>query len=158
MFKSMRYFILVSQVLAALLFTILPGCKSQATDSNLGFQVAPRAEDAVISLYLMPRDTAGNIISENGMLSVKMWEKTSSNPPATGALIGKWDNLDLSDLTFSTGKGTLVNLAPNDAFMGKTGQVAYIELNITGKGNAGPATGIVILGDLPACCGSGQAG
>ena len=141
MSKSIRYLMLLSQVLTALLFTILPGCKSQTPDSNLGFQVAPRSEDAVISLYLMPRDTGGNIISENGLLSVKN--------------LSLRDNLDLSNLTFLSGQGTLVNLIPYDAFMGKQGQVAYIELNVTGKGKTSAATGIVILGDLPACCGMG---
>ena len=155
MTKSIRYFMLASLALTAFFLGLFPGCKSQAQNSDLGFQVAQRSEDAVISLYLMPRDTGGNIIGANGMLSVKMWEKTSSNPPAIGALIGEWDNLDLSNLAFLSGKGTLVNLDPNDAFKGKTGQAAYIELKITGKGTTGSATGIVILGDLPACCGKG---
>ena len=155
MSKSIRYFTLVSLVLTALLFSILPGCKSQTPDSNLGFQVAPRSEDAVISLYLTPRDAGGNIVAQKGMLSVKMWEKTGSNPPATGAHIGEWDNIDLSNLAFLSGKGTLVNLAPNDAFMGKSGQQAYIELNVTDEGKTTTTTGIVILEDLPACCGTG---
>ena len=155
MSKSIRYIMLVLPVAAALLFTIFPSCKGQTPDSTLEFQVAPRSEDAVFSLYLIPRDTSGNITGENGTLNVKMWEKTTSNPPATGALIGQWDNLDLSNLTFLSGKGTLVNLAPNNVFHGKTGQQAYIELSVNDKGKTNAATGIVILGDLPACCGMG---
>ena len=155
MSKSIRYFTFLLLVLAVSLFSILPGCKSQSSDSHLGFQVAPRSDEAVLSLYLIPLDASGNITPEHGMLRVKMWEKTGSNPPATGALIGEWDNINMSNLTFSSEKGTMVNLAPNDVFIGKMGQQAYIELDVTDKGKTNATTGIVILGDLPACCGTG---
>ena len=154
MSKSVRYFMLALLMCMALVFMALPGCKSNASKLPLRFQVTTRSQDAVLTLYVILQDTQGNIVDQNGTLSVKLWEKTSSNPPATGNLVGQWDNLNLSSLDFQVGKGTLISLDPNDAFMGKSGQQAYIGLDLTAGRKTYSTSGIVILGDLPACCGT----
>ena len=153
MSKSVRYFMLASLMVTALVFMALPGCKSNASKLTLSFQVTTRSEDAVLTLYVIPQDTQGNIVEQNGTLSVKLWEKTSSKPPATGDLVGQWDNLKISSVDFQDGKGMRVSFDPNDAFMGKSGQQVYIELDLTTNGKSYSTSGIVILGDLPACCG-----
>lgn len=154
MSKSVRYFMLALLMCTALVFMALPGCKSNASKLTLRFQVTTRSEGAVLTLYVIPQDSKGTIVDQNGTLSVKLWEKTNSNPPSTGNFVGRWNDLNLSSADFQEGKGTLINLDPNDAFMGKSGQQAYIELDLTAGGKTYSTSGIVILGDLPVCCGT----
>jgi hypothetical protein len=87
-------------------------------------------------------------------LSVKLWDKTGATLAIKGDLIGQWDALALGTDNFKDGKGILINLDPNDAFKGKSGQQAYIQLDLTSDGQTISTPGIVILGDLPACCGA----
>jgi hypothetical protein len=154
MFKSIRNAASASVILMALLFISLSGCKSPTPKFNLDFQVTTQSADDVLTIYLITRDRGGNIVEQKGELTVKMWEKTSSNPPATGVLVGEWDNLNLDKAAFHMGKGLLVDLLPNDAFSGKMGQQTYIQFDLAAEGETATTSGIVILGDLPTCCGS----
>lgn len=154
MFRNRRYFPLWAvAIFSSLVFVFSPGCSASDSKTILEFQVATRSANDVLTLFIIPRDMNGKLLDLNGTLSVKLWDKTDSNPPATGDLVGRWDNLKVNGTDFQEGRGTRVSLDPNDAFMGKSGRQAYIELVLTAGGKAYSASGIVILGDLPACCG-----
>jgi hypothetical protein len=136
-----------------LVFAVSAGCKNTNSKSTLEFQVTTRLENDIMTLFIIPRDANGKLLDLDGTLSVKFWDKTDSNPPATGDLVGQWDNIKLKSAGFQDGRGTKVSLEPNGAFTGKSGSQAYIELALSAGGKSYSAEGIVILGDLPACCG-----
>ena len=154
MFRIIYHFALAAlAIFSAMVCAVSIGCNSNTSKSTLEFQVTTRLENDVLTLFVIPRDESGKLLDLNGTLGVKLRDKTDSNPPATGDLVGRWDNLKVNGTDFQEGRGTRISLDPNDAFMGKSGRQAYIELVLTAGGKAYSASGIVILGDLPACCG-----
>jgi hypothetical protein len=147
--KAYRFF---SAILTSLMIIMaLAGCGS-SDPKSLDFQVTARSKDAVLTMFVIPRDAKGNIINRNALLTVKLWDKPSTTVSAKGNVIGHWDDLPLSDVNFMSGRGILVSLAPNALFAGKSGHQAYIQLIWNSDGKSLSTPGIVILGDLPPCC------
>ncbi len=152
--KILRCFALVPLIiLSILVFGTSSGCNGSSSKSTLEFQVATRSVNDVLTFFVIPRDANGNLLDLSGTLTVKLWDKTDSNPPTTGDLVGHWDNLKINSADFQDGRGTIVSLVPNDEFMGKSGQQSFIELDFQAGRQSCSASGIVILGDLPVCCG-----
>jgi hypothetical protein len=147
--KPSRYFSVF--ILGLLILAVFPGCKSSGLKS-LDFQITTREPDAVLSMFLIPRDSGGNIIAPDATLDVTLWEKTSVTLLVKGDVVGEWTGLPLGACNFDPKKGILLNLMPNDAFRGKSGQQAFIRLTLLSNKKTVFTTGIVITGDLPPCC------